>query len=138
MSSYCPYTNSNVVYLQCKECDAKICEKDWFFCGVTATQQPMVKYRKQVAEYLDKMLAKRDKVIIVAESGQKIAALAAMYASERGYLFVPVANDNLPTYLSKQQQKGCVVFEGAENERETANSYRELRIPLRQCKLEGA
>lgn len=72
MSSYCPYTNSNVVYLQCKECDAKICEKDWFFCGVTATQQPMVKYRKQVAEYLDKMLAKRDKVIIVAESGQKM------------------------------------------------------------------
>jgi hypothetical protein len=57
MSSYCPYTNSNVVYLQCKECDAKICEKDWFFCGVAATQQPMVKYRKQVAEYLDKMLA---------------------------------------------------------------------------------
>ena len=138
MSIYCPYINGNVVYLQCKECDARICEKDWFFCGVTATQQAMGKHRKQVAEYLDKMLAKRDKVVIVAESGQKIAALAAMYASERGYLFVPVANDNLPTYLSKQQQKGCVVFEGAENEQETANSYRELRIPLRQCKLEGA
>lgn len=138
MSSYCPYTNSNVVYLQCKECDAKICEKDWFFCGVAATQQPMVKYRKQVAEYLDKMLAKRDKVAIVAESGQKIAALAAMYASEHRYLFVPVANDDLPTYLSKQQQKGCVVFEGAEDERKTAEACHKLRIPLRQCKLEGA
>lgn len=137
MSSYCPYTNSNVVYLQCKECDAKICEKDWFFCGVTATQQPMVKYRKQVAEYLDKMLAKRDKVIIVAESDQKIAALAAMYASERGYLFVPVANDDLPTYLYKQQQKGCVMFDEAENGQEIESAYRKLCIPLRHCKLEG-
>lgn len=98
----------------------------------------MTKSRKQVSEYLDKMLKKREKVIIVAESGQKIAALAAMYASERGYLFVPVGNDDLPTYLSKQQQKGCVIFEGAENEREIANTCRELRIPLRCCKLEGA
>lgn len=138
MSSYCPYTNGNVVYLQCKECDAKICEKDWFFCGVAATQQPIVKYRKRVAEYLDKMLAKRDNVAIVAESGQKIAALAAMYASEHGYVFIPVANDDLPTYLAKQQQKGCVIFEGVEDEREIANACRELHIPLRCCKLEGA
>jgi hypothetical protein len=136
MSIYCPYINGNVVYLQCKECDARICEKDWFFCGVTATQQAMGKHCKQVAEYLDKMLAKRDKVVIVAESGQKIAALAAMYASERGYLFVSVTNDDLPAYLSKQQQKGCVVFEGTDDERETAYTCRELRIPLRRCKLE--
>ena len=96
-----------------------------------------MKYRKQVAEYLDKMLAKRDKVIIVAESGQKIAALAAMYASERGYLFVPVANDDLSTYLYKQQQKGCVMFDEAENGQEIESAYRKLCIPLRHCKLEG-
>lgn len=136
MGNYCPYTNGNVVYLQCKECDAKICEKGWFFCGVAATQEPMVKYRKQITEYLDKMLSKRDEVVIVAESGQKIAALAAMYASESGYIFVSIASDNLPTYLLKQQQKGCVIFEGADDERETANTCRELRIPLRCCKLE--
>lgn len=98
----------------------------------------MMKCRKQMSEYLDKMLAKRDKVVIAAESGKKMAALAAMYASERGHLFVPVANDDLPTYLAKQQQKGCVIFEGAENEREIENTCRELRIPLRRCKLEGA
>lgn len=69
---------------------------------------------------------------------KKMAALAAMYASERGYSFIPVANDDLPTYLAKQQQKGCVVFDGAENEREIENTCRELRIPLRHCKLEGA
>lgn len=46
--------------------------------------------------------------------------------------------DDLPTYLAKQQQKGCVVFDGAENEREIENTCRELRIPLRHCKLEGA
>lgn len=73
-----------------------------------------------------------------AESGKKMAALAAMYASERGYSFIPVANDDLPTYLAKQQQKGCVVFDGAENEREIENTRRELRIPLRHCRLEGA
>lgn len=92
--------------------------------------------RDKTNEYGLEMLAKRDKVVIVAESGQKIAALAAMYASERGYLFVSVTNDDLPAYLSKQQQKGCVVFEGTDDERETAYTCHELRIPLRRCKLE--
>lgn len=46
--------------------------------------------------------------------------------------------DDLPTYLAKQQQKGCVMFDGAENEREIENTCRELHIPLRHCKLEGA
>lgn len=96
----------------------------------------MTKSRKRVSEYLDKMLAKREKVVIVAESGQRMAALAAMYASEHGYLFVPVKNDDLPVYLAKQQQKGCVMFDGAENEREIESAYRKLRIPLRHCKLE--
>lgn len=138
MGNYCPYTDGNIVYLQCKECEEKLCEKDWFFCGVVGMPLSMTKSRKQMSEYLDKMLAKREKVVIAAESGQKIAALAAMYASERGYSFIPVTNDNLPTYLSKQQQKGCVIFGEAENEREIENTCRELRIPLRRCKLEGA
>lgn len=138
MSIYCPYTNGNVVYLKCQECEDKTCEKGWFFCGVGGTPLSMMKCRKQMSEYLDKMLAKHDKVVIAAESGKKMAALAAMYASERGYPFVPIGNDDLTTHLSKQQQKGCVIFEGAENEREIANTCRELRIPLRRCKLEGA
>lgn len=136
MSIYCPYTNGNVVYLKCQECEEKICEKGWFFCGVGGTPLSMMKCRKQMAEYLDKMLAKRDKVVIAAESGKKMAALAAIYASERGYPFVPIANNDLPTYLSKQQQKGCVIFEGINDEQEIANTCRELRIPLRHCKLE--
>lgn len=103
MGNYCPYTNRNVVYLQCRECEDKICEKDWFFCGVTGTPLSMTKSRKQMSGYLDKMLAKRDEVVIAAESGKKIAVLAAMYASKRGYAFIPVTNDDLPTYLSKQQ-----------------------------------
>lgn len=138
MGNYCPYTNSNVVYLKCQECEDKICEKDWFFCGVAGTPLSMMKSRMQMSEYLDRMLAKREKVVIAAESGRKIAALAAMYASERGYSFIPVANDDLSTYLAKQQQKGCVMFDGAENEREIENTCRELRIPLRRCKLKGA
>ena len=113
MGNYCPYTNGNVVYLQCKECEEKLCEKDRFFCGVAGTPLSMTKSHKQMSEYLDRMLAKRDKVVIAAESGKKMAALAAMYASERGYSFMPVANDDLPTYLAKQQQKGCVMFDGA-------------------------
>lgn len=136
MGNYCPYTNGNVVYLKCQKCEDKICEKDWFFCGVTGTPLAMTKSRKQVSEYLDKMLAKQGNVVIAAESGKKIAALAAMYASERGYSFIPVTNDDLPTYLAKQQQKGCVMFDRAENEREIESAYRKLRIPLRHCKLE--
>lgn len=82
------------------------------------------------------MLAKLEKVVIAAESGKKMAALVAMYASERGYIFIPVANDDLLTYLSKLQQKGCVIFEGVADEREIENTCRELHIPLRHCKLE--
>lgn len=136
MGNYCPYTNGNVVYLKCQECEDKICEKDWFFCGVTGTPLAMTKSSKQVSEYLDKMLAKQGNVVIAAESGKKIAALAAMYASERGYLFVPVANDDLPTYLSKQQQKGCVIFGEAKSKQEPADICHKLHIPLRHCKLE--
>ena len=108
MGNYCPYTVGNVVYLQCKECEEKLCEKDWFFCGVAGTPLSMKKSRKQMSECIDKMLAKREKVVIAAESGKKMAALAAMYASERGYSFIPVANDDLPTYLAKQQQKHLI------------------------------
>ena len=28
MSKYCPITNSNVVYLECLDCDEKLCEKN--------------------------------------------------------------------------------------------------------------
>lgn len=138
MGNYCPYTNGSVVYLQCKECEEKICEKDWFFCGVAGTPSTMTKSRKQMSEYLDKMLAKQEKVVVAAESGEKMAALAAMYASERGFSFLPVKNDDLPVYLAKQKQKGCVVFGKNESEQETVKTCRELRIPLRQCELEGA
>lgn len=138
MGNYCPYTDGNVVYLKCQECEDKICEKGWFFCGLDGTPLSMMKCRNQMSEYLDRMLAKREKVVIEAESGKKMAALAAMYASERGYIFIPVANDDLPMYLAKQKQKGCVVFEGVADEREIENTCRELRIPLRHCRLEGA
>lgn len=111
MGNYCPYTNGNVVYLKCLECEDKICEKGWFFCGLGGTPMSMTKSRKQMSEYLDRMLAKREKVVIVAESGKKMAALAAMYASERGYSFIPVANDDLPTHLAKQQQKVAELLE---------------------------
>lgn len=138
MGNYCPYTNGNVVYLKCQECEDRICEKGWFFCGLDGTPLSMMKCRNQMSEYLDRMLAKREKVVIEAESGKKMTALAAMYASERGYIFIPVANDDLPMYLAKQKQKGCVVFEGVADEREIENTCRELRIPLRHCRLEGA
>ena len=138
MGNYCPFTNGNVVYLQCKECEEKLCEKDWFFCGVAGTPLSMMKSRMQMSEYLDRMLAKREKVVIAAESGRKIAALAAMYASERGYSFIPVANDDLSTYLAKQQQKGCVIFGEAKSEQEPADICNKLHIPLRRCELGGA
>lgn len=55
MGNYCPYTNGNVVYLKCQECEDKICKKGWFFCGVGGTPMSMTKSRKQMSEYLDKM-----------------------------------------------------------------------------------
>ena len=68
MGNYCPYTDGNIVYLQCKECEEKLCEKDWFFCGVVGMPLSMTKSRKQMSEYLDKMLAKREKVAELLEA----------------------------------------------------------------------
>ena len=106
MGNYCPYTNGNVVYLKCQECEDRICEKDWFFCGVAGTPLSMTKSRTQMSEYLDKMLAKREKVVIAAESGKKMTALAAMYASEREYVnMTPEGKmllDNKELFLSKR------------------------------------
>lgn len=109
MGNYCPYTNGNVVYLQCKECEEKLCEKDWFFCEVAGTPLSMMKSRMQMSEYLDRMLAKREKVVIAAESGRKIAALAAMYASERGYSFIPVAMMICPHTSPNSSKRMCNV-----------------------------
>lgn len=75
MGNYCPYTSSNVVYLKCQECEDKICEKGWFFCGVDGTPMSMTKSRKQMSEYLDKMLAKREKVVIAAYTAKKRSAM---------------------------------------------------------------
>jgi hypothetical protein len=105
LGNYCPYTNGNVVYLQCKECEEKLCEKDRFFCGVAGTPLSMTKSHKQMSEYLDKMLAKRDKVVIAAESGKKMAALAAMYANERDTLSFPSQTMICPhTYLNSSKK----------------------------------
>lgn len=68
MGNYCPYTNGNVVYLKCLECEDKICEKGWFFCGLGGTPMSMTKSRKQMSEYLDRMLAKREKVAELLEA----------------------------------------------------------------------
>lgn len=87
LGNYCPYTDGNVVYLQCKECEEKLCEKDWFFCGVAGTPMAMTKSCKQMSEYLDRMLAKRDKVVIAAESGKKMAAFGSYVRQRAGILF---------------------------------------------------
>ena len=74
MGNYCPYTNGNVVYLQCKECEEKLCEKDRFFCGVAGTPLSMTKSHKQMSEYLDRMLAKRDTVPSTARTASETTA----------------------------------------------------------------
>lgn len=87
MGNYCPYTDGNIVYLQCKECEEKLCEKDWFFCGVVGMPLSMTKSRKQMSEYLDKMLAKREKVVIAAESGQKNSSFGGYVRQRTRILF---------------------------------------------------
>lgn len=75
---------------------------------------------------------------VVLEDGDYAATAATFVPQQDIKEDIPVTNDDLPTYLSKQQQKGCVVFEGVADEREIENTCRELRIPLRHCRLEGA
>lgn len=81
LGNYCPYTNGNVVYLKCQECEDKICEEDWFFCGVAGTPLSMTKSRKEMADVMEVMYAMGK---TCAVSKREIEQVRSQKAAEKG------------------------------------------------------
>lgn len=123
MSKYCPYTNNNVVYLHCQECENKICENDWFYCLVVGSRT-FSDYAK-MEKYLDKMLSShKHKVVIVSGGARGADSLAEKYAYNREYPLIVmkadwdkwgktagyIRNRQMHEFISRHNHRGCVAF----------------------------
>lgn len=150
MGKYCPYTDGDVVYLQCQECDAKICEEDWFYCLVVGSRN-FNDYTK-MRTYLDKMLSgHKDKVVIVSGGAKGADYLAERYANERNYPLIVmkaewdkwgksagyVRNQKMHDFIAKHPHRGCVAFWDGQS-KGTAHNFpicEKMGTPLRICRF---
>lgn len=150
MAKYCPYTNNNVVYLQCQECDNKICEKEWFYCLVVGSRT-FSDYAK-MESYLDKMLSShKNKVVIVSGGANGADSLAEKYANNHDYPLIVmkadwnkwgkaagyIRNQQMHDFIAKHEHRGCVAFWDGKS-KGTAHNFpicEKMRTPLRICKF---
>lgn len=122
MARYCPYTDKDTVYLECKECDAPICSDDTFFCLV-AGSRTFGDYER-LRQTLDYILQYQNRIVIVSGGAEGTDTMAERYADERhlpcivmradwekygkkaGYL----RNEAMHRFLAKQKKRGVVLF----------------------------
>ena len=82
MATYCPDKRGPALYLDCKECEQKNCEK--FFCLVAGTRT-FTDY-SLLEQKLDYLLQNhRTDTVIVSGGCRGTDALAKRYATEKGY-----------------------------------------------------
>lgn len=122
MSRYCPYTDKNIVYTECGECEYHICEDDVFFCLVVGSRT--FNDYDLLCQKLDKYLSKYKKVVIVTGGARGADALGEKYGNEKGYpvIVMPAEwdkygkyagykrNEDMHRFISKQKNRGCAVF----------------------------
>ena len=120
MAKYCPQKKTYALYLDCRECDDRLCEA--FFCLVVGSRSfsdyPLLRDR------LDTLLKNQDRVVIVSGGAKGADSLAARYANERGFPFVEfpadwerygrkagyIRNRKMHEYISKMAKRGCAAF----------------------------
>lgn len=149
MSKYCPYTNGNVVYLQCQECDKKICEDDWFYCLVVGSRT-FNDYAKMCA-YMDKVLSSQKKVVIVSGGAKGADSLAERYANDHDYPLIImradwekdgkaagyIRNQKMHDFIARHNKRGCVAFWDGKS-KGTVHNFpicEKMGTPLRICRF---
>ena len=120
MARYCPQKQTYALYLDCRECEDRLCEA--FFCLVAGSRS-FTDY-DLLRNKLDALLKKQDRVVIVSGGAKGADSLAARYAKERGFPLVEfpadwethgrkagyIRNREMHEYISKMGKRGFVAF----------------------------
>lgn len=121
MSKYCIEKDDTVLYLDCQECEKKICE--YFFCLVVGSRDfNDYSFMKQKLDYL--LQYHKGKVVIVSGGAKGADTLAERYAKENNYPMVVmkaewnkygnaagfIRNRKMQEYISKADKRGVVAF----------------------------
>jgi hypothetical protein len=120
MATWCPGKHNFALYLDCKECEDRICEA--FFCLVVGSRS--FDDYDFLAAKLDRLLKRQQKVVIVSGGAEGADSLAKRYAKEKGITYVEfpaewdrygkragyVRNRKMHEYISKMKKRGCVAF----------------------------
>ena len=122
MARFCPIKNGPALYLECKECDEKFCEKEVFYCMVVGSRG-FTNY-DFLCRKMDHLLCKKKDVVIVSGGAKGADTLAKKYAQEKGYFYKEfpanwdkygkragyLRNREMHEYLSKGHYRGVVAF----------------------------
>lgn len=145
MAKYCPYVNRDVVYLQCQECDCKICENDWFYCLVVGSRN--FNNYSMMNAYLNKVLSAHSKIVIISGGANGADSLAEQYANEHNYPLIVmkadwdkygksagyIRNQQMHDFIAKHSKRGCVAFWDGKS-KGTAHNFpicEKMKTPLR-------
>ena len=120
MAKYCIAKDAPALYLDCQECEERLCE--FFFCLVVGSRT--FNDYELMKRKLDKLLQNQDKVVIVSGGAKGADSLAEQYAKEKGYILKVfpaqwskygnragyIRNEEMHQYISKATKRGVVAF----------------------------
>ncbi len=120
MATYCPQKEGPALYLECQECENKICES--FFCLVVGSRT--FNNYDLMKDKLDNILKNHHDIVIVSGGAKGADTLAERYAKEKGYQIVVFKADwdkngksagykrnrQMHQYISKVKNRGIVAF----------------------------
>lgn len=123
MTKQCP-KYGKAIYLQCQECEEKLCEDKRFYCLIvgTRTYTNYVEFKS----YVDKILCNKvDQGIVVVSGGASgTDKMAERYANEHNYALKVVEadwnrfknsagyirNEEMHKFISGFKDRGCIAF----------------------------
>lgn len=143
MSKYCIDKNGQALYLECQECDEKVCE--CFACLVVGSRD--FSDYEFMKRKLDKVLARQTNVMIVSGGARGADSLAERYAREKNYplrVFPArwdelgksagyIRNREMHEFISHSPKRGCCAFWDGQS-RGTAHNFKlckEYNTPIR-------
>ena len=120
MACYCPHKQNYALYLDCKECEERLC--DALFCLVAGSRH--FRDYELLETRLNALFSRQSNVVIVSGGAAGTDSLAERYAREHGYKCIVfpadwekhgvsagyIRNRMMHEYISKMPKRGCVLF----------------------------